>query len=125
MKQKQNEKQIKDKNNINNPNNLHEYELTKNNLKYKIIIEKKNQEIKIKCKNLYQIRFDNNNIKLYSKNLFNNTEEFYKSINNAFKANKVIFKEISINSKIKLELNFNIKNKLKNIEIILFYQKKE
>ena len=125
MKQKQNEKQIKDKNNLNNSSHLHEYELTKNNLKYKIIIEKKNQEIKIKCKNLYQIKFDNNNIQLYSKNLFNNIEEFYKSINNAFKGNKVILKEISINSKIKLELNFNIKNILKNLEIILFYQKKE
>ena len=68
---------------------------------------------------------DNNNIKLYSKNLFNNIEEFYKSINNAFKANKVILKEVSINSKIKLEINFNIKNKLKNQEIILFYHKVE
>ena len=125
MKQKQNEKKLKDKNNLNNSSHLHEYELTKNNLKYKIIIEKKNQEIKIKCKNLYQIKFDNNNIQLYSKNLFNNIEEFYKSINNAFKGNKVILKEISINSKIKLELNFNIKNKSKILEIILFYQKKE
>ena len=122
MKQKQNEKKIKDKN---NPNNLNEYELNKNSLKYKIIIEKKNQEIKIKCKNLYQINLDNNNIKLYSKNLFNNIEEFYISINNAFKSNKVILKEISLNSKIKLELNLNIKNKLKNIEIILFYHKVE
>ena len=33
MKKKNNEKKIKDKNNLNNPNNLHEYELTKNNLK--------------------------------------------------------------------------------------------
>ena len=46
MKQKQNEKQIKDKNNLNNSNNLHEYELTKNNLKYKIIIEKKIKKLK-------------------------------------------------------------------------------
>jgi len=125
MKQKQNENQIKDKKNLNNSNSLHEYELIKNNLKYKIIIEKKNQEIQIKCKNLYQIKLDTNNIQLYSKNLFNNLEEFYKSINNSFKTNKVILKEISINSKIKLEFNINIKNKLKNIEIILFYHKIE
>ena len=46
MKQKQNENQIKDKKNLNNSNSLHEYELIKNNLKYKIIIEKKNKKFK-------------------------------------------------------------------------------
>ena len=102
---------------------LQEYELSKNKFKYKIVIEKNNKGIEIKYKNDYKIHLDSNNIKLYTKNLFNNIEEFFKSINNSFKNNKVILKEIITNLKIKLEVNLNINNKNKNLEIILFYNK--
>ena len=105
---------------IENIMEMEEYYLIKDNNVFKIIIEKLNNEIIIKCKN-YEIKLNNNNISLLTKKLMSTIEEAYDFIIKIFEENKVILKDIIINKEIKLIL----KSFINDIEIILIYNNKK
>ena len=106
--------------NLNKFKNIYQKDLTKFKKSYKFIVEDNEKEITIKCED-YKKRIDLNNLKIITNNKFNNISDIYNCIINSFENNKVFIKEILKDKMIKLEMNINIKNKAKNIEIILLY----
>ena len=99
-----------------------EYYLIKDNNAYKIIVEKRRDEIIFKCKN-YETKLYNNDLSVIIKSKFNSIDEAYDYIINIFDENKAKIKYILIKKEIKLILQLCIYNKEKNIEIILLYKK--
>ena len=99
-----------------------EYYLLKDNNAYKIIVEKRRDEIIFKCKN-YETKLYNNDLSVIIKSKFNSIDEAYDYIINIFDENKAKIKYILIKKEIKLILQLCIYNKEKNIEIILLYKK--
>ena len=99
-----------------------EYYLIKENNAYKFIIGKEENELIIKCKN-YEIKLNNNDLRILTKALLNSIDDSYKFIINIFEDNKVKIKDIIINKTIKLLLKIYIYNKEKEIEMILIYNK--
>ena len=97
-----------------------DFYLIKDNNAYKIIIEKLEDEILIKCKN-YKIKLNNNDLSILSKSIINTINEAYQYIKNIFEYNNAFIKEIKINKSIKLLLKINVNNVEKDIEIILAY----
>ena len=99
-----------------------EYYLIKDNNAYKIIVEKRSNEIIFKCKN-YETKLYNNDLSVIIKSKFNSIDEAYDYIINLFNENKAKIKYILIKKEIKLIFQLCIYNKEKNIEIILLYKK--
>ena len=116
------------KNNLNEDNifeNLFDYEeyyLIKEKAVYKFIIVKRPNDIIIKCKN-YEITFNNNDLSILTKSIFETIDDAYLFIINIFEENKAIIKDIMKNKTITLLLNIYNYNKPKDIEIILLYNK--
>ena len=97
-----------------------EYYLVNENIIYKIIIEKIDNNIIFKCKNNYMISLDINNITDIFKNKFDNINSAYDYIVNIFEEKKINIKNIII----KKEIIINIKiEDEKEIEINLLYNK--
>ena len=99
-----------------------EYYIIKENNAFKFIIGKINREIIIKCKN-YEIKFNNDDLSILTKSIFNNIDDSYKFIIYLFEENKVKIKDISTNKAITILLKVYIYNKEKDIEMILVYNK--
>ena len=97
-----------------------EYYQIKDNIIYKLVIIKNNNEIIIRCKN-YSIIFNKNNLSILTKTKFDSVNDAYKYIINIFEENKVIIKNIVKNKEIKLALK--ISND-KMLEIQLLFNKK-
>ena len=91
-----------------------EYYLINENIVYKIIIDKNNEEVFIKCKN-YSISLNNKNLSSLIKMKINSTTKAYEFIFNMFEENKVAFKNIIINK----EIIFLLKNNEREIELVL------
>jgi len=87
-----------------NLTNYQEYYLIKENIIYKIAIEKNDEEIFIKCKN-YLISFNHKDLSLLTKEKFNTINKAYEFIFNIFEENKIIIKNIIINKEIILLIN--------------------
>ena len=79
-----------------------EYYIIKGNIVYKIVIEKRKNDLTIKCKN-YIIKLNKNNLKTnhYS---FSSIEKAYIFFINFFDENKVFIESIIINKLIKLTI---------------------
>ena len=112
---------------INNQNNPHEiisfvyyqdYYLIKDNIVYKINVEKNDENIAIKCRN-YLILFNEYKLSSLTKIKFNSIDKAYEFIYNIFEENKVTIENIVLNKEIKLL----IKNNKKEIELVLKYNK--
>ena len=101
-----------------NYNYYQEYYLLKENIVYKIIINKDNKEIYIKCNNYY-ISLNTNDLLILTKINFDSINKAYEFILNNFEENKVIFENIIIKKEIKLL----IKNDEIEIELVLKYNK--
>ena len=99
-----------------------EYFLMKENNIYKLIIEKRNNNIIIKCRN-YNIKYNNNDLSLLTNTNYNNINEAYDYIINIFEKNNVSIKDITLNKSMILQLKINILNEEKEIEITLEYNK--
>ena len=95
-----------------------DYYLIKDNIVYKIIIEKNSENIIIKCKN-YLISFNEYKLSSLTKIKFHSIDNAYEFIYNIFEENKVIIENIVLNKEIKLL----IKNNERDIELILKYNK--
>ena len=100
-----------------NYNYYQDYYLMKENIIYKIIIEKDDEDMFIKCKN-YLISINQNDLSLLTKIQFNSLNKAYEFIYNLFEENKVIIKNVLINEKIGLLLKINTE---KEIVLILKY----
>ena len=81
-----------------NYNYYQDYYLMKENIIYKIIIEKNDEEIFIHCKN-YMISINQNDLSLLSKIQFNSLNKAYEFIFNLFEENKVIIQNVLIKKK--------------------------
>ena len=95
-----------------------EYYLIKENIIYKILIDKNNEEIFIICKNYY-ISLNIIDISSLTNIKFNSLNKAYEYISNFFEDNKVIIKDVIKNKEIKLILNNERK-----IDLKLKYNKK-
>ena len=100
-----------------NYNDYQDYYLMKENIIYKIIIEKDDEDIFIKCKN-YLISINQNELSLLSKIQFNSLNKAYEFIFNLFEENKVIIQNVLIIKEIALVLKISTE---KEIELILKY----
>ena len=99
-----------------------EYYLIKENIVYKMIIGKKEDEVIIKCKN-YKINININDLSIMIKKELKTIDEAYQFIINSFEYNKVIISEITIHEEIKISIKTNINYKEKDIAFILTYNK--
>ena len=99
-----------------------EYYLIKGNNGYKFIIAKTEKEIIIRSKN-YEIKVNNNDLSILTQAILYSIDDAYLYIINLFEQNKVNLKEIKINKSMTIMINIYIYNKLKEIEIILLYNK--
>ena len=115
---------IKENNIIENTSEYEEYYLLKKNSVYKIIVERLKNEFIIKYKN-YEIKLNNNNLSKITNGIFNNIDEAYELIINAFEKNKIMIKDMVINKSVKLFFKIYIYNKEKDIELILLYNKEK
>ena len=97
-----------------------EYFLIKENIVYKIIIQKLFEKIKIKSKN-YEIDFSLNYLSLLTKLEFETINNAYKFIVNLFEENKIFINNIINKKEMKLILEIENKNK---IEMILSYNER-
>ena len=107
----------------NENNNLYDYEeyfIIKENNVYKIIIEKRNNDLTIRCKN-YIMKLNNNNLKI-NKYSFSSIDKAYNFFINLFDENKVFIENIIINKLIKLVVQIDDIQKNK-IELDLLYDK--
>ena len=95
-----------------------EYFLLKDGIIYKIVVQKIEDNITIKCKS-YMTSFSLNDCLIQEMKL-NSIDKIYESIINIFENNKVEIKNITMNKII--ILNFNINNE-KNIEVPLLFTK--
>ena len=95
-----------------------EYYLTKENIIYKIIIDRNNEEVFIKCKK-YMISLNINDISSLANAKFISINDAYIFIFNFFEDNKVIIKDIIKYMEIKLILS----NDERKIELTLKYNK--
>ena len=104
-------------------NNLYDYEeyfIIKENNVYKIILEKRNNDLAIKCKN-YIMKLNNNNLKI-NEYSFSSIDKAYNFFINLFDENKVFIENIIINKLIKLVIQIDDIQKNK-IELDLLYDK--
>ena len=101
-----------------NYNYYQEYYLIKDNIVYKIIINKDNKEIYIKCKS-YCISLNISDLLVLTKIKFDSINKAYEFILNNFEENKVIFENIII----KKEIILLLKNNEVEIELVLEYNK--
>ena len=76
--------------------NYQEYYLIKENIVYKILIEKNDNKIFIKYKN-YLISFNHNDLSLLTNKNFNTVNEAYEFIFDNFEKNKILIKNIILN----------------------------
>jgi len=97
--------------------NYQEYYLIKENIVYKLVIEKNDKEIYIKYKN-YLISFNHNDLSILTKKEFYSINKAYEFIFNIFEENKIIIKNIILNKELKLLINNE-----REIEITLKYNK--
>ena len=97
--------------------NYDEYYLIKDNIVLNILIGYNEKEIILKYRN-YIALFNKNNLSILTKNTFDSIDKGYLFIIDIFEKNKVYVKDIEINKKIKLILNFKGN---KEIEINLIY----
>jgi hypothetical protein len=97
-----------------------EYYIIKGNIVYKIVIEKRKNDLTIKYKN-YIVKLNKNNLKInhYS---FSSIEKAYIFFINFFDENKVFIESIIINKLIKLIIKIDDTQK-NNIELDLVYDK--
>ena len=105
---------------INKENKLFEYEkfyLIKENNEYKIIIQKRKEDILIDCEN-YEKKIGADDISKIFNLKFTTLDEAYKFTIKIFEEKNVYIKEIIINKIIRLEFKKN-----KDIELILVYNK--
>ena len=96
-----------------------EYFLFKEDIINKIIINKIENKVIIRCKN-YIYNFENNDDLLIKENNIETIDRLYEFIINLFDENKVFIKEIIINKEMKLIFKID---KEKEYEIILLYNK--
>ena len=97
--------------------NYNEYYLTIDNLIYKIIIIKNNNEITIRYKN-YEINYSKDDLSILINVNFKSINDAYKYIINIFEDKKVSIENINKNNELKLILKLNND---KIIDIILIY----
>jgi len=95
-----------------------DYYISKDNIIYKILVEKFENEILIKIKN-YKIILNLTNIPIIFKKEFDTIYNAYIFINTLFEENKVIIKNITSNKEIKLDIKISNEN---INEIILSYK---
>ena len=95
-----------------------EYYLIKDNIIYKVEVDKIVNMIIIKCKN-YMVNLNINDL-LINENKYNSLEEIYEYLLNIFEENQVIIKSIIMKKEIKLILKID---KEKEIEVKLLYNK--
>lgn len=100
-----------------NLSGYHKYYLLKNNNAYKFKVIKLKNEILIAC-NDYKIKLDNEDLSVLTSTKLRTLDEAYIYIINLFEQNKANLKDISINKKIRLELNIG-----NQIEIVLLYNR--
>ena len=101
--------------------NYQEYYLIKENIVYKIVIEKKDNKIFIKYKN-YLISFNHNDLSFLTKKDFNSINNAYEFIFNIFEENNIIIKKIIINKELLLLIKSNNETG-REIELTLKYNK--
>jgi hypothetical protein len=97
--------------------NYNEYYLTIDNLIYKIIIIKNNNEIAIRYKN-YEINYSKDDLSILINVNFKSINDAYNYIINIFEDNKVCIENINKNNELKLILKLSND---KIIDIILIY----
>ena len=110
-------------NNLHNIFKYEEFYLIKENNVYKFIISKREKEVLIQCKN-YEIKLNSNNISIILNSMKFKIEQAYDFIVTIFEQNQASIKDIIINKTLHLILKAYIDNEEKNIEILLFYNKK-
>ena len=106
----------------NNENQNYEYEnqeyyLIKDNIIYKMTVERNINEIIIRYRN-YSINCNTNELSVLFKNKFENIYQCYEFINNIFSENNVIIEKIISKKEMKIILNIG-----KIFEMILLYEK--
>ena len=105
----------------NNENQNYEYEnqeyyLIKDNIIYKMTVERNINEIIIRYRN-YSINCNTNELSVLFKNNFENINQCYEFINNIFSENNVIIEKIISKKEMKIILNIG-----KIFEMILLYE---
>jgi len=96
-----------------------EYYLIKENIIYKILIEKTDSKIDLKHKN-YQIIFNHKNFSMLTKINFNTIDEVYQFIIDRFEDNKIEIKNFIKNKEMNLTIQYNDDKK---VEIGLLFNK--
>ena len=107
-------------NNLSENLNIYKYYcLTKENIEYRLVIEKGKTEILIKYQK-YKIILNNNDLSKLTKLIINTLDEAYNFIVNLFENHKVAIEDINLNKYIKLLLKIE---EGRFFEIILVYNK--
>ena len=104
---------------FNNENNYQDFYLIKNDIVYKIIIEKVINKVIIKSNN-YCIKIDKDYLSILTKDNFYSINNLYDYLVNLFEENKVSIKKIILKKEFILFFKFNDKNEK---EITLIYNK--
>ena len=99
-----------------------EYYLIKDNKAYKIMIEKRKEEIIFRCKN-YEAIINKYNLSILTKSMIHIFDNAYEIFVNLFEQNKVYIKSIIANKSIRLSLKISIRNRQKEFDILLIYNK--
>ena len=99
-----------------------EYYLIKDNKAYKIMIEKRKEEIIFKCKN-YEAIINKYNLSILTKSMIHIFDNAYEIFVNLFEQNKVYIKSIIANKSIRLSLKISVRNRQKEFDILLIYNK--